>query len=67
MRTFLGMLERHAKKHRLLTNHDFQFDHPLEKFGRCLLVALLKHLRLLQMVYSLVAGGMSIYGQIFTA
>jgi len=57
VKTFLGMLDCHAKRNRLLTNQDFQFDHPIERLGRCLLVALLKHLSLLEIVYSLVEGG----------
>ena len=51
------MLERHAKQSHFLTNQNFTFDHPIEMAGRYLLVALLKHLNLMQLVYSLIEKG----------
>ncbi|CAG7818352.1 unnamed protein product [Allacma fusca] len=54
VRTFTGMLERHAKQSHLLTNQDFAFDHPVEEVGRLLIATLLKHLNLTLLVYSLI-------------
>lgn len=54
VRTFLGMLERHAKESHFLTHEEFTFYHPIEQVGRLLIAVFLKHLNLATVVYSLI-------------
>lgn len=57
MRTFVGMLERHAKQSHLLVHKDFSFDHPVEEAGRLFLAASLKHMNLAYPIHCFIERG----------
>ncbi|ODN06550.1 E3 ubiquitin-protein ligase HERC2 [Orchesella cincta] len=54
VRTFLGMLERHAKESHFLTHQEFTYYHPIEQVGRLLIAVFLKHLNLATVLFSLI-------------
>lgn len=63
VRTFLGMLERHAKESHFLSHpQEFTFYHPVEQVGRLLIAVFLKHLSLASVVYALIEKEMEGHG-----